>query len=171
MEILRYFDFITNYQINITILALFIIALLVGLLFYYYTNDIKPALITFLSVALAPILTGLILIFLHQVFGIAPTEKHIIIMWSTLFINILNLGILASKYAIEVIKKDFDIDYVTRYHFKSTLNLFILIILTIGTVSIFMSEEMQIILLSILGISSVVIWFNHLIARFLLKEK
>lgn len=168
---LRYLDFITNYQINITIVALLIIALIVGILFYFYTNDIKPALITFLSVTLVPILTGITLLFLYEVFTITPTEKHILIMWSAIFINILNLGILANKYAVEVTKKDFDIDYVTRYHFKSTLNLFILIILTIGTVSIFMSEEMLVILLPILGISSVVIWFNHLIARFLLKEK
>jgi hypothetical protein len=168
---LRYLDFVTNYQINVTIIALLTIALVIGMLFYFYTNDLKPAIITFFSVALVPLLTLLTLISLHQIFEITPSEKHVLIMWSVLFINILNLGLLASRYALEVIQKDFDVDYVTRYHFKSTLNLFILLILTIGTVSIFMPEEMLVISLSILGISSIVIWFNHLIARFLLKEK
>lgn len=164
-------EFALTAQMSNSLISLLIIALIIGGLFYYYTNDIKPAIITFSSVALIPIIVAIVLIILYKYTSIQPNQKHILIIWITLFINILNLGTLIGKYSREVIKKNFDIDYVTRYHFRSTLNLFVVMLLVIGGMSAFMHKEMLIILLSTLGISSIIIAFNHLIARFLLKDE
>jgi hypothetical protein len=164
-------EFFTTYQTITTISSLLVIALIIGGLFLYYTNDIKPAIITFFSMLLIPILSAVTLIILYRFFDVIPSEKHTLIMWSVIFINAINLSVLISKYAKEVLEKDFDIDHVTRHHFKSTLNLFTSILLLLGAVCIFMDANMLIILIPIIVISSIVIWFNHLMARLLLKEK
>ena len=164
-------ELITNYQINITLASLLIIAGLISGLFLYYTNDFKTTIITFLSILFIPILTGITLLILYNSFNIEPSEKHTIILWAILFINTVNLSSLIGKYANEVIQKDFDIDHVTRHHFKSTLNLFVTILLLGGASCIFVDTNMLLILLPIIVISSIVIWINHLIARLLLKEK
>lgn len=171
MEIFKYLELFTNYQINITLLALLIIALLISGLFLYYTNDFKPTAITFLSILLIPILTGLTLVILYEFFDIQPSEKHTLIMWAALFINTINLSTLVAKYSTEILKKDFDIDHVTRHHFKTTLNLFITVILITGAISAFVELNMLIILIPTALISTISIALNHIIARFLLKEK
>ncbi len=168
---MEYLELITNYQINITILALLIIAILISGLFLYYTNDFKTTIITFFSTLLIPVLVGGTLFLLYKQFNIEPSEKHTIILWGVLFINIINLSTLIGKYSKEILSKNFDIDHVTRHHFRSTLNLFVTILLLGGASSIFVDTNMLLILLPIMLLSSITIWFNHLIARFLLKEK
>ncbi len=171
MEINKYLELITTYQINTTIVALLIIALLISSLFLYYTNDIKPSAIIFLSVILVPILTGTFLLILYEFFNVQPSEKHTLILWSSLFINTINLSTLLGRYSKEILKKDFDIDHVTRYHFTATLNLFTTILLISFAVSVFVDMNMILILNLTLLVSSIVIWFNHLVSRLLLKEK
>ena len=100
-----------------------------------------------------------------------PSEKHSLIFWCTLLISAINLSTLVGKYSVEVVKKDFDIDHVTRHHFSATLNLFVTILLVNIAVSVFVESNILIILLGILLVSSLTIWFNHLIARLLLKDK
>ncbi len=168
---MSYLELITNYQIILILTSILITALVIGGVFYYYTSDLKAGLISILSISLVPILTLIFLYITYEYFNVIPSEKHTLILWASLFFNITNLITLISKYAREILKKDFDIDYVTRYHFHSTLDLFVIILVTIGAISIFMYLEMLIILLLILIISSLVIWFNHLIARFLLQDK
>ncbi len=164
-------ELLTNFQINSTIIALLIIAGSISAIFLYYTNDFKTTIITFLSTLLVPILVALTLLLLYNQFDVEPSEKHTIILWSALFINVVNLSTLIGKYAREIVSKSFDIDHVTRYHFKSTLNLFITILLLGGASCIFVDTNMLLILLPTILISSIAIWSNHLIARFLLKEK
>lgn len=171
MNIQTYFEIITTYQINITAIALISIAIIIGIVFFYYTNDLKPALLALVSILLVPALTLTTLFIYYEYFNVEPSEKHTLIMWSTLFLNIINIGILISKYAREALKKKLDLDYVLSYHFSSTLDLFLVLIVTIGAISIFMKSQMHLILLPILVISSIIIWFNHLLARFLLKKK
>lgn len=171
MTIENYFELITTYQMNIIAIAFISIAIIAGVIFYYYTNDLRPSALALSSIILIPILTLIILFIYYEYFGIEPSEKHTLIMWSSLFLNILNIATLISKYAREALKKKLDLDYVIRYHFNSTLNLFLVLLVTIGAVSVFMDTTMHIVLLSILVISSIVIWFNHLLARFLLKKK
>ncbi len=171
MEITTYSELITTYQINTTIVALLIIALLISGLFLYYTNDIKPSAIIFLSAILVPILTGTFLLILYNFTNIQPSEKHTLILWSSLFINTINLSMLLGRYSKEILKKDFDIDHVTRYHFTATLNLFTTILLINIAVSVFVDMKMVLILNLTLLVSSIVIWFNHLVARLLLKDK
>ncbi len=171
MEIYRYIDLLTTYQINTTVIALLIVALFLSGMFYYYTNDFKPTIITFLSILLVPILTGLILLILYNFFDVKPSEKHTIIFWFSLFINTTNLGTLIGRYSKEILEKDFDIDYVTRHHFQATLNLFITILLLSLATTAFVETNMVTIILSTLVVSTAVIWLNHLFARFLLKDK
>ena len=78
---------------------------------------------------------------------------------------------LLGRYSQEILKKDFDIDHVTRRHFTATLNLFVTLLLVTVAVSVFVELNMIIILTMTFLISSMVIWFNHLIARLLLKDK
>ena len=171
MEITKYLELLTTYQINTTIMAILIIALLISGLFLYHTNDIKPSAIIFLSAILVPILTGLFLLILYEFFNIQPSEKHTLILWSSLFINTINLSMLLGRYSKEILRKDFDIDHVTRYHFTATLNLFITILLITFAVSVFVQIDMVLILTTTLLVSSIVIWLNHLVARLLLKDK
>lgn len=171
MEIYRYIDLLTTYQINTTLIALLITALLLSGLFYYYTSDLKPTLLTFLSIVLVPVLTGVVLITLYNFFDTEPSEKHTLILWISLFINTLNIATLIGRYSKEVLEKDFDIVNVTDHHFKATLNLFItILLLSLATVA-FVETNMIIIMLSTLIVSSIVIWLNHIFARFLLKDK
>jgi hypothetical protein len=171
MEINQYLELFTRYQISSTILALTILASLIGGLFLYYTNDFKTTIISFLSVLFVPILTGITLILLYNFSSIEPSEKHTLILWFALFINIINLSTLGAKYANEILKKDFDIDHITRYHFSATLNLFVTILLLGGASAVFVELNMLIILIGNIFVSSATIWLNHLIARLLLKDK
>ncbi len=171
MEISNYLELITTYQINTTILALLTIALTISGLFLYHTNDIKTTLISFLSILLAPILTAITLLILYEYLNIQPSEKHSLILWIPLVINTINLSTLIAKYSKEVVKKDFDIDHVTRYHFKATLNLFMTTLLIKIAVCAFTDWNVTIILLSTLVLSSTAIWFNHFVARILLRDK
>ncbi len=171
MEITKYLELMTSYQINTTIVAILIIAILMTGLFLYHTNDIKPSAIIFLSAILVPILTGLFLLILYEFFNIQPSEKHTLILWTSLFINTINLSMLLERYSKEILKKNFDIDHVTKYHFTATLNLFITILLITFAVSVFVQMDMILILSTTLLVSSIVIWLNHLVARLLLKDK
>lgn len=171
MEIMKYLELMTSYQINITFVAILIIAILISGLFLYYTNDIKPTAIIFLSAILVPIITGLSLFILYEYFNVEPSEKHTIILWSSIFINIINLSMLLGRYSSEILQKDFDVDHVTRHHFTATLNLFVTILLITAATSAFLGTNIVIVLSLTLLTSSIVIWFNHIAARFLLKDK
>jgi len=168
---MKYLELMTSYQTNATIVAILIIAILISGLFYYYTNDLKPTIIILLSTISVPILTGLLLVVLYEFFNVEPSEKHTLILWSSLFINTINLSMLLGRYSAEVLKKDFDIDHVTRAHFKATLNLFLTILLITAAVSAFVQMNVTIILTLTLLVSSTIIWLNHLVARLLLKDK
>ncbi len=168
---MEYLELITMYQLNVIFLTLVIVSLTIGALFYYHTNDFKPGIISFLSVFLVPVFTIAILLIFYKYTDSQPSEKHTLIVWASLFINTLNLSTLISKYSREILKKTFDIDHVTRYHFNTTLNLLVILFVVLGAVSIFMYIDMLFLLISILTISILILWFNHLIARFLLKEK
>ncbi len=171
MGFLEYFELMTNYQINSLIFTILIVAFVISGLFFYYTNDIKTTAVTFFSILLVPILTGCFLLILYKLFNVIPSEKHSLIFWCTLLISAINLSTLVGKYSIEVVKKGFDIDHVTRHHFSATLNLFVTILLVNIAVSVFVESNILIILLGILIVSSLTLWFNHLIARLLLKDK
>ncbi len=171
MVIFQYLELVTRYQFSTTILALILLAILISGLFMYYTNDFKTTILSFLSVLLVPTLTALTLIILYNSFDVNPSEKHSLILWFTLFVNIINLGTLIAKYAKEILKKDFDIDHVTRHHFSSTLNLFVTILLLGGASAVFVQVNMLLVLIPAILLSSITIWFNHLIARLLLKDK
>jgi hypothetical protein len=168
---MKYLELMTSYQTNATIVAILIIAILISGLFYYYTNDLKPTIIILLSTISVPILTGLLLVVLYEFFNVEPSEKHTLILWSSLFINTINLSMLLGRYSAEVLKKDFDIDHVTRAHFTATLNLFITVLLITAAVSAFVQMNVTIILALTLLVSSTIIWLNHLVARLLLKNK
>lgn len=171
MNISTYLELMTNYQINTTLLALLIVSILISGLFLYYTNDIKPTAIVFFSMILSPILTGLFLLIIYEFSSIQPSEKHTLILWATIFINSINLSTLLGRYSKEIIKKDLDIDHVTRHHFYATLNLSVTLLLITIAVSVFVDIEIIVILSLIFLISSIVIWFNHLVTRFLFKDK
>ncbi len=171
MDITKYFEIITNYQINTTVVAISIIALLISGLFYYYTNNIKPTLILLLSILLVPFLTLTFLLISYEFFNVQPSEKHTLILWSSLFVNTINLSMLIGKYSKEILKKNFDINDVIGYHFIATLNLFVTMLLITFGVSVFVETNIIIILGLTFLISSITIWFNHLFTRFLLKEK
>ncbi len=168
---MQYLELITSYQITLAVSAILLISGLIGGIFLYYTNDFKTTIITFLSTLLVPILVIITLFILYNYFNVEPSEKHTLILWSVLFINVINLSTLIGKYAKEVLSKNFDIDHVTRHHFKSTLNLFVTILLLGGASSAFVQTNMLLVLVPTILIASIIIWSNHLIARFLLREK
>ena len=168
---MQYLELITNYQTNITILALLLISGIISGIFLYYTNDFKTTIITFLSTLLVPALVAITLFILYNFLKVEPSEKHTLITWSVLFLNTINLSTLIGKYAKEILEKGFDIDHVTRHHFKSTLNLFVTILLLGGASSVFVDTNMLLIIIPTVLITSITIWSNHLIARFLLREK
>lgn len=171
MDLFKYLTISTNYQIISLAISVLVIFVAISVLFYYYTNSIKASLLTLISILFTVIITIAATIAGYELLKIAPSEKHLLIIYSSLFITSLNLGLLMHKYSKEVLRKDFDIDHVTRYHFRSTLNMFIILFLSTGAVVSVISYDLLYTVVGIMLISSLSIWFNHLLSRLFFKDK
>jgi hypothetical protein len=76
---------------------------------------------------------------------------------------------MIGEYASELGKKDFDIDHIGRKHFNSTLNLSVLLLLSVSSV-LFIDGELRSFLLTVISSSLGSLWFNHILVRYFLKE-
>lgn len=171
MDLFKYLTIATNYQIISLVLSILIIFVVISAIFYYYTNSIKATLFTLITILFVVLITTGTMLAGYELLKIAPSEKHVLIIYSSLFITSLNLGLLIHKYSREVLRKDFDIDHVTRYHFRTTLNMFIILFLSTGAIVSVISGDLLYIIVGIMLISTLSIWFNHLLARLFFKDK
>lgn len=137
---------------------------------YWQTKDIRTAplsIVSALSVNL--IFWGLVIINREYELVAKPTSWEVALIIANL-INLSNIGILTVEYLRERRNKVFDEDRITRYHFNSTLNSFIVIILLTISFTLFASASLTSTLILATVPALLSIWINHLAARKLLID-
>jgi len=161
----------TQFEITRLILLTGGISFFLVLTSYYLTKDRRMIYLPAISILYQTVFFGVLIILFREFLQINLTEKHHLAYWIAYFINALNLGVLVGQYYSRMKDKKFDIDHVTREHFKSTFNSTLIVVLAFIAYSAFMTEPLKstLIIAGLTGSASMLI--NHLLARSLLKDK
>jgi hypothetical protein len=168
---LDFLQTISIYELNSSLIFVVVTSLLISLLNLYLTNDRRTFTVSLLSCLITLLFSAVTLYLIFISDRIVLNNRYYFIAWLPYAVVFLNLIQLGSEYRSLRGAKDFDIDFVSRYHFNISLQTGLITSLLSLVVFAFLPRELAF----IIAVSSLLIILSltltHLFVRRFLKER
>lgn len=170
INLLEFYKTYTTYDgVRLALLSLVIIT---GVMLhaYYSTKSRKVQIVNVFSWVLVELVFMSSLLIVKNLFNVQLTLMAQGIYFGLLFLQALNLMLVTDFFVEELRQKHFDIDHISRKHFRFSLNIALLIVLLITSGLLFIENSMLWVLLTFAVDTVIMAGFTHLIVRSTLKE-